>query len=122
MLLSCTVTTTKASAMTICGSKAVEYSDETYWGDRDAGHPVLLIDEATDAITEAVYRIRSGSVLDDRDLSAARVALTDLVGGLGQLAELLITSLRGCVQAISAPGVAGAGAPVGAPAPAPTTA
>lgn len=39
---------------------------------------MLLIDQATEAITEAVHRLRAGSVLDDCDLAAAGVALNDL--------------------------------------------
>ncbi|MGH3828641.1 MAG: hypothetical protein ACRDQX_15950 [Pseudonocardiaceae bacterium] len=54
---------------------------------------MLLIDEATQAITEALHRVRGGSVLDERDLAAAEVALGDLFGGLGQLAALLTSSV-----------------------------
>jgi hypothetical protein len=79
--------------MTICTDETVARSDETYWVDNDAAQPVLLIDEATEAITEALHRVRSGSMLDGRDLAAAGVALGDLFGGLGQLADLLTTSL-----------------------------
>ncbi|MBV9142498.1 MAG: hypothetical protein JO115_16575 [Pseudonocardiales bacterium] len=67
--------------------------DEAYWSKDNAAQPVLLIDEATQAINEALHRIRSGSVLDERDVAAARVALGDLFGGLGQLAALLPTSV-----------------------------
>jgi hypothetical protein len=77
--------------MTMCTDEAVARSDETYWVDANAAQPVLLIDEATEAITEALHRVRSGSALDDRDLAAAGVALADLFGGLGQLADLLTT-------------------------------
>lgn len=66
--------------------------DEAYWSEDNAAQPVLLIDEATQAITEALHRVRSGSVLDERDVAAAGVALGDLFGGLGQLAALLPTS------------------------------
>jgi hypothetical protein len=67
--------------------------DETYWVDDAAAQPVLLIDEATEVITEALHRARCGSMLDNRDLTAAGVALCDLFGGLGQLADLLTTSV-----------------------------
>ena len=67
--------------------------DDTYW-DHNAAQPVLLIDEATEAITEALYRLRAGSVLDERDLTAAAVALDDLFGGLAQLTELLPATIR----------------------------
>jgi hypothetical protein len=66
--------------------------DEGYWADDDAALPVLLIDEATEAITAALHRVRSGSTLDERDLSAASVALGDLFGGLEQLADLLMST------------------------------
>jgi hypothetical protein len=79
--------------MTLCVDEAAARSDETYWGDDNAAQPVLLIDEATQAITEALHRARGGSVLDDRDLAAAGVALADLFGGLGQLAGLLTISV-----------------------------
>ena len=79
--------------MTICTDQTVAYSDETYWADRSASQPVLLIDEATEAITEALHRVRTGSVLRDRDLAAAEVALGDLFGGLDQLADLLTASV-----------------------------
>ncbi|MDQ3764006.1 MAG: hypothetical protein M3460_21110 [Actinomycetota bacterium] len=79
--------------MTMCIEEAVVRSDEAYWVDDNAAQPVLLIDEATEAITEALHRVRSGSVLDDRDLTAAGVALGDLFGGLEQLAGLLTTSV-----------------------------
>jgi hypothetical protein len=74
----------------MCIGESAARSDETYW-DHNAAPPVLLIDEATEAITEALYRVRAGSVLDDRDLNAAGVALSDLFGGLNQLADLLVT-------------------------------
>jgi len=79
--------------MTICTGEAVARSGETYWVGDTAAQPVLLLDEATEAITEALHRVRCGSMLDDRDLAAAGVALGDLFGGLGQLADLLSTSL-----------------------------
>jgi hypothetical protein len=79
--------------MILCTDEAVTRSDETYWADDNAAQPVLLIDEATEVITEALQRVRSGSMLDDRDLAAAGVALGDLFGGLGQLADLLTTSV-----------------------------
>jgi hypothetical protein len=75
--------------MTVCTEDAVARADETYWADDNAAQPVLLIDEATEAITESLYRVRSGSMLNNRDLAAAGVALSDLFGGLGQLADLL---------------------------------
>lgn len=62
--------------------------DEAYWNEDTAAQSVLLIDEATQAITEALHRVRSGSMLDERDVAAAGVALGDLFGGLGQLAAL----------------------------------
>lgn len=68
-------------------------SDELYWGDRNAAQPVLLIDDATQSITEALHRIRSGPRLNDRDLAAAEEVLGYLYGGMGQLAELLINSV-----------------------------
>ena len=80
-------------SMTLCVDEAAARSDETYWGDDNAARPVLLIDEATQAITEALHRVRDGSVLDDRDLAAAKVALGDLFGGLDQLAALLTISV-----------------------------
>lgn len=64
-----------------CSSESPAYSDEAYW-DHHAAQPVLLIDEATDAITEALYRLRAGSVLAARDVTAAGVALNDLFGGV----------------------------------------
>jgi hypothetical protein len=85
--------TTEGITMTICTDEVDAHSDETYWVDDNAAQPVLLIDEATNAITEALHRLRSGSMLDDRDLAAAGVALGDLFGGLGQLAALLTTSV-----------------------------
>ncbi|MGH3755861.1 MAG: hypothetical protein ACRDRP_24900 [Pseudonocardiaceae bacterium] len=79
--------------MTMCADEAVTRTDETYWVDDNAAQPVLLLDEATEAITEALHRVRSGSVLHHRDLAAAGVALGDLFGGLGQLADLLTISV-----------------------------
>jgi hypothetical protein len=79
--------------MTISTGEAVARTDETYWVGENAAQPVLLIDEATEAITEALHQVRYGSTLDDRDLAAAGVALGDLFGGLGQLADLLTTSV-----------------------------
>lgn len=79
--------------MTMCTDEALARADETYWADDNAAQPVLLIDEATEAITEALYRVRSGWMLNHRDLAAAGVALSDLFGGLGQLADLLTTSV-----------------------------
>lgn len=73
--------------------ESAPHFDDTYW-DHNAAQPVLLIDEATEAITEALYRLRAGSVLDDRDLTAAGVALDDLFGGLKQLTELLPATTR----------------------------
>ena len=67
--------------------------DEEYWVDGNAAAPVLLVDQAADAISEALYRVRAGSVLDKWDLAATGVALRDLLGGLGQLADLLSTSV-----------------------------
>jgi len=80
--------------MTFCVDEAVRRCDETYWSSDRAAQPVLLIDEATQAITEALHRVRDGSVLDERDVIAARVALSDLFGGLGQLAALLTISVE----------------------------
>lgn len=79
--------------MTLFVDEAVGCSAERYWGEDNAAQPVLLIDDATQAITEALHRVRSGSVLDDRDLAAAGVALGDLFGGLGQLVALLSISM-----------------------------
>lgn len=83
-------------AMTTCSNETVACSvvcsHEEYWIDDNAAAPVLLVDQAADAITEALYRVRSGSALDDRDLAAAGIALGDLLGGLGQLADLLMMS------------------------------
>lgn len=59
--------------MTNCADEAVAGSDETYWVADNAAQPVLLLDEATEAITEALHGVRSGPVLDDRDLAAAGV-------------------------------------------------
>jgi hypothetical protein len=72
--------------MTLCVDEVVAGCDETYWADDNAAQPVLLIEEAAQVITEALHQVGSGSVLDDRDLAAAGVALGDLFGGLGQLA------------------------------------
>lgn len=72
---------------------AVAGSDELYWADGNAAPPVLLIDEATEAITEALHRMRSGSMLEQRDMAAAGVGLSDLFGGLHQLVELMTTSV-----------------------------
>lgn len=77
--------------MSMCANEAVAGVDETYWADGKAAVPVLLLDEATEAITEAVHRIRRGSVLEQRDMAATGVALGDLFGGLSQLAELWTT-------------------------------
>lgn len=77
--------------MTMCATEAVTDCDEKYWVNGKAAVPVLLLDEATEAITEAVHRIRCGSVLEQRDVVAAGVALGDLFGGLSQLAELCAT-------------------------------
>ena len=74
-----------------CSSESPTYFDEAYW-DHDAAQPVLLIDEATEAITEALYRLRTGSALADRDVTAAGVALNDLFGGLKELMDRLVTS------------------------------
>lgn len=79
--------------MTICHDEAVTRDNDAYWVDDNAAQPVLLVDEATEAITEALHRVRSGSVLDRRDLAAVGVALSDLFGGLGQLADLLVSSV-----------------------------
>jgi hypothetical protein len=75
--------------MGTCVDEAVLGLDETYWVDEHAALPVLLLDEATEAITAALHRVRCGSELDNRDLAAAGLALGDLLGGLGQLAEEL---------------------------------
>jgi hypothetical protein len=79
--------------MTLRVDEAATGFDEAYWSEDNAAQPVLLIDEATQAITEALHRVRSGSVLEERDVAAAGVALGDLFGGLGQLAALLPTSV-----------------------------
>lgn len=68
-------------------------SDDEYWVADDASRPVLLVDQAADAITEALHLVRNGAELDDRDLAAAGVALRDLLGGVGELAELLSSSV-----------------------------
>lgn len=80
--------------MTFCVDEAVPRFDETYWSSDDAAQPVLLIDEATQAITEALHRVHGGSALDERDMAAARVALGDLFGGLDQLTALLAVSVE----------------------------
>ena len=79
--------------MSICANEAVAGFDERYWVDGAAAAPALLLDEATEAITEAVHRIRRGSVLEQRDLAATGVALGDLFGGLSELAQLWTTTL-----------------------------
>lgn len=68
-------------------------SSDEYWVAEDASRPVLLVDQAADAITEAIHLVRHGEDLDDRDLAAAGVALRDLMGGVGELADLLSTSV-----------------------------
>jgi hypothetical protein len=77
--------------MTRCVGECIDESalgfDETYW-DHNAAQPVLLIDDATEAITEALYHLRTGSVLADRDLTAAGVALDDLFGGRDVMTDL----------------------------------
>lgn len=75
-----------------CSTEGPACFDEAYW-DHDAAQPVLLIDEATEAITEALYRLRTGSALADRDVTAAGVALDDLFGGLKELTDLLTRAL-----------------------------
>jgi hypothetical protein len=77
--------------MTLFAPEAGTDCDDRYWADGTAALPVLLIDEATEAITEAVHRIRSGFKLEHRDVGAASVALGDLFGGLAQLAQLCTT-------------------------------
>jgi hypothetical protein len=77
----------------MCANQVVAGFDEEYWADGTAAVPVLLIDEATEAITEALHRIRCGSVLEQRDVGAAGVALGDLLGALSQLAELWTTTV-----------------------------
>ena len=77
--------------MTMCANEPLAGFDERYWADGKAAVPVLLLDEATEAITEAVHRIRRGSVLEQRDVAATGVALGDLFGGLSQLVELCTT-------------------------------
>ena len=66
---------------------------DEYWVDDNAAEPVLLVDQAADAITEALHLVRSGAPLDDQDVTAAGVALGDLFGGLGELADLLSASV-----------------------------
>lgn len=80
--------------MTMCANDTVVGSDELYWADGNAAPPVLLIDEATEAITEALHRMRSESMLEQRDVAAASVGLGDLFGGLSQLVELLTTAVN----------------------------
>jgi hypothetical protein len=92
--------TREALAMTMSG-EAITPCNDTYWVDDNAAQPVLLVDEATEAITEALHRVRCGSVLDDRDLAAAGVALSDLFGGLSQLVDSLTHSV--CTYAQAAP-------------------
>jgi hypothetical protein len=81
-----------------CVDDPVTRADETYWTANNAAPPVLLIDEATQAITEAVHRIRSDPLLHYHDLAAAGVALGDLFGGLDQLTDLLIHPVSQCVD------------------------
>jgi hypothetical protein len=94
------------SAMTrhvgACTGESAPRFDETYW-DHNAAQPVLLIDEATEAITEALYYLRARSVLNDRDLTAAGVALDDLFGGLKQLTDLLPATTRSATGQRSKP-------------------
>lgn len=71
---------------------AAQVGDE-YWVDDNAAAPVLLVDQAAEAITEALHLVRSGVPLDDQDVTATGVALGDLFGGLGELADLLSTSV-----------------------------
>jgi hypothetical protein len=73
--------------------EAITLCNDAYWVDDNAAEPVLLVDEATEAITEALHRLRCGSVLNDRDLAAAGIALSDLFGGLSQLVDSLTHSL-----------------------------
>jgi hypothetical protein len=84
-----------------CAAEAVAELSDEYWIDDGAAPPVLLVDQAADAITEALHQVRSGSVLDERDLAATGVALRDLLGGLGELADLLSTSV--CRYTVSHP-------------------
>lgn len=77
--------------LTLFAPEAVTDGEDSYWADGTAALPVLLLDEATEAITAAVHRIRSGSVLEHRDVAAASVALGDLFGGLAQLTQLCTT-------------------------------
>ena len=65
----------------------------------DQDRPALLIDEATQAITEALYRIYSVPILHDHDLVAVGVTLGDLFGALNQLADLLATRVDQCANA-----------------------
>lgn len=80
-------------AMPINVHQVAAQTDDDYWIDDNAAEPVLLVDQAADAITEALHRIRSGTRLDNHDLAAAGVALGDLFGGLGELADLLRSSV-----------------------------
>ena len=68
--------------MTACVEESVAAGEETYWVDDNAARAVLLIDDATQAITEALHHLRCGSALEHRDLIAAGVAVGDLLGGL----------------------------------------
>ncbi|HEX2301972.1 MAG TPA: hypothetical protein VHH34_26265 [Pseudonocardiaceae bacterium] len=72
---------------------ATQMGDD-YWAGDNAAEPVLLLGQAVDAITEALHQLRSGTRLDNQDLAAAGVALGDLFGGLGELADLLHSSVR----------------------------
>lgn len=92
-------------AMPINVHEVTAQADDEYWVDENAAEPVLLVDQAADAITEALHRVRSGTRLDNQDLAAAGVALGDLFGGLGELADLLHSSA--CRYADAAPLQAG---------------
>ena|SRR5947209_1453280 len=85
--------------MIICVDEPATAADETYWIDGNAALPALLIDEATQAITEALYRIYSVPILHDHDLVAVGVTLGDLFGALNQLADLLATRVDQCANA-----------------------
>lgn len=80
-------------AIPICVHEVTARADDEYWADDNAAEPVLLVDQAADAITEALHRARTGSSLDDQDVAAAGVALGDLFGGLGEFAHLLSSSV-----------------------------
>ena len=69
--------------------EVVTQANDEYWTDDNAAVPVLLVDQAADAITEALHLVRSGTPLDDQDVTAAGVVLSDLFGALGELADLL---------------------------------